>query len=59
MDKECVSLAGLEKDSVQVDLTNVVQDYRGDCQSTELEQTTQVKNKKCSDRSMEMQFPTF
>ena len=45
MDKECVSLAGLEKDSVQVDLTNVVQDYRGDCQSTELEQTTQVKNK--------------
>ena len=43
MNKECVTLQSLEKDSVKVELSNVVQDYRGECNYSELEQTTQVK----------------
>jgi len=42
VNKECVTLQSLEKDSVKVELSNVVQDYRGECNYSELEQTTQL-----------------
>ena len=45
VNKECVTLYNLDKDTVQARVSEVVQQYRGDCEYRELEQTTQVKTK--------------
>ena len=42
VNKECVTLYSLEKDTVQARVSEVVQQYRGNCEYRELEQTTQV-----------------
>lgn len=42
VNKECVTLQSLEKDTVQSRVSNIQQEYKGDCQSRDLEQTTTV-----------------
>jgi len=42
VNKECVTLYSLDKDTVQARVSEVVQQYRGDCEYRELEQTTQL-----------------
>jgi len=42
VNKECVTLEYLEKDSVRAQTSQVYPDYRGDCESRDLEQTTTV-----------------
>jgi len=42
VNKECVTLYNLDKDTVQARVSEVVQQYRGDCEYRELEQTTQL-----------------
>ena len=43
VNKQCVTLQSLEKDSVRAAVSEVVLDPRGDCQYRDLEQETQVK----------------
>jgi len=42
VNKECVSLEYLDRDSVRAPTSEVYQDYRGSCESRDLEQTTTV-----------------
>lgn len=42
VNKECVTLQSLDKDSVRGQVSEVIQDYRGSCEKRDLEQTTKV-----------------
>ena len=42
VNKECVTVTGLEKEVVNTRVSTVYQQYRGDCQGRDLEQTTTV-----------------